>query len=68
MAGRKPKGERDETFDANGTKRTTMRLAPELLTLVAKVRAPGETLTAYAETSMTNEAKRRLRSRRRQPD
>lgn len=64
MAGRKPKGEPDETFDEHGTKRTTMRFAPKLLALIAKVRAPGESLTAYAETSMTNEAARRLRQAR----
>lgn len=63
MAGRKPKGQRDEAFDENGTKRTTLRLAPELLADVAKVREPGETFTAQVEDGLRRHIQARRRKR-----
>lgn len=63
MAGRKPKGERDETFDEHGTKRTTLRLAPELLADVSAVRREGETFTAQVEDGLRRHIAARRRKR-----
>ena len=66
MAGRKPKGQRDETFnEKHGTKRTTVRLAPELLAAAASVRAPGETFTAQVEEGLDLLIRRRRRGAKR---
>lgn len=65
MVGRKPKGQRDETFDEkHGTKRTTLRLAPELLAKVAKAREPGETFTAQVEDGLRRHIAARKRRQR----
>lgn len=64
MAGRKPKGQRDETFDEkHGTKRTTLRLAPELLAAAHAVRGTRETFTAMVEEGLRKLIRARRRKR-----